>query len=332
MQQERGRLHEQERRELILSVGGLALRVRPQRGLRLRLDAASTRFSAPGAKPSLYMSVRRRSLPPAGGARFETHVWELHADGAISAAYSGRARRVLRVDPGWRRGVLGWSGRSPRRDAWPFKQPLLELIYLHLAAAREAVPLHAAAVVHEGRALAFAGRSGSGKTTLARLWRRAFPGDLLLTDDRAMLRPGRGKWTAWGTPWGGRGRIASPSGAPLAAILVLKNARATRLRRLPPSEAAARLLPCHLLPYWDRALARRALGHLDRLVRAVPVWELSFPRTVAAARYVAGRLAIQPASAATGSAKPARPSSRATSPGPKTWQKTHGPAIPGPVT
>ncbi|MBI4229578.1 MAG: hypothetical protein HY608_01955, partial [Planctomycetes bacterium] len=82
--------------------------------------------------------------------------------------YRAGARRRLRIDRLWRRGALGWTGtRLPRRLAYPFRTPFLEVLWMHLLPLHAGLLVHAAAVEHRGKALLFVGRSGAGKSTLA---------------------------------------------------------------------------------------------------------------------------------------------------------------------
>lgn len=296
-------MRQQTGRQLIrLEVGGIPLGLKVEAGLSVPLDPALARFQAPGGRPPGFtLEVRHKApaLLPGAAVRFRCPMWTLRSSASgfeVEMPYARGSVRRLRVDPAWRRGVLGWAGRPPGKTAWPFRQPSLEWLWMHLLAHRGGIPLHAAGVIHAGKTLAFAGRSGAGKSTLEAFWQAHFPGDEALSDDRMVLRrnSGRPGWTAWGTPWGGRGNVIGPGSAPLAAVLVLRKSGRLALRRLAPRESLAALLPCHLLPYWLPGLSERSVGRLGLLVREVPVWEFSFPGKPSAAVWLEKRLRASP--------------------------------------
>jgi hypothetical protein len=179
-----------------------------------------------------------------------------------------------------RRGALISNG-----EVKPFDDPfdlvaVLELDLYHLVAERAAPGwlLHAAALERDGRAIVLAGPSGAGKTTLslalvARGWRIATE-EMVLIDTslavRGLARPLHApadspqhrampaSWRQLAYPLRGssvRGVVAQPIAAhriagplPLAALIRIDHApdARTRLVRLPPAHAIARLWPCTL--------------------------------------------------------------------------------------
>ncbi len=321
----------------------MALALRAEGGLRVAtgpdLQAFAMRGRRPwGHDPSLDLRIVRRAPPRPGGAvpLFETPVWRLDASRSsfsFEMPYASGVRRRLRIDSRWRRGTLGWTGtRLPERVAYPFRTPLLEVLWMHLLPSHAGLLVHAAAVEHCGKALLFVGRSGAGKSTLARLWRRAFPDARALSDDRTILRrSSRGEWEAHGTPWGGRAGIASPAHLPLGGIFLLRKGRRPALRDLTGAEALAGLLPCLFVPFGVRPLLCKSLDLLGRLVREALSREFTFPRDVAAARWLYARATARGPILST-RGKLARASSLSIRPGAKRWQKTHGPGVPDSVT
>ena len=171
-----------------------------------------------------------------------------------------RPYKAMLVDRRWREGVLyvppaGSPGaRRPLLD-----YPLDELLFQHHVARRDGLEVHACGVVVGGRVALLCGASGAGKTTMARLFRRHRRGTLVLSDDRVILRARRGTFWAYGTPWHGSARFASPEGRRLGAVLFLDQSRESSLRRLGRTEAAARLYAGSFPPPWDEASIGRAL-------------------------------------------------------------------------
>lgn len=135
--------------------------------------------------------------------------------------------------------------------------------------------LHSSAVVKDGRAFLFSGRSGIGKTTHTQLWLKKFGADaVIINDDKPILRYLDGKWYAYGSPWCGKDGINCNMKVPLAGICFLKQGSENRIRRLSDLEALPKILEQTI---WKKLQADRAellIGHLDKLISNIPVFEL----------------------------------------------------------
>jgi hypothetical protein len=207
----------------------------------------------------------RWTLPDGQGGWF----WRLTSDaeGAASDRVGVELGPVL-VDAGTR-GLVD-----------PVTYPLDQIIVIHHLHRLGGLLLHAAGVAQDGRGVVVAGVSGAGKTTVSRLLRQVRPELAGLSDDRVIVTPGgaggKAGWYAWGTPWAGEGRIASPARARLAALVLLRHADAESLRPLSPGAALERLLPAVSVPWYSPPLAELALAALERLLTEVPAWELAF--------------------------------------------------------
>src|SRR4051812_24417075 len=101
-------------------------------------------------------------------------------------------------------------------DAPEFQEHILEAITFALIACFDRHPLHASAIVHDGRALLFAGPSGAGKSTLAQLGVSA--GYKLLAEDRVWIQRdpalrvwGSSSFIRIATNGQGKGLIATPN-------------------------------------------------------------------------------------------------------------------------
>ena len=151
--------------------------------------------------------------------------------------------------------------------------------------------VHACAARLAGGAALFCGVSGAGKTTLARVFHRAGVG--VLSDDRVALRPAPKGFRAWGTPWHGSGRFASPESAPLRAVFFLKQAEHSEV--VPMDEgAAARLFALTFPPLWEAQGVARALDTCGRVVEGAPCYELRFRKDRSALRAVREALRAPP--------------------------------------
>jgi hypothetical protein len=268
-----------------LRVAGLTLLLRARRRDPLLSLPAPSRPFASARGGDIVLDLERGAAPAADPTRllFESGgVWRVHAHGPgllytfRSPALRPPVYRAVEIDSGLRRGTLFCppaQGRAPRHA---LEFPLDELLFQHRLAREGALEVHACAVAVAGGALLFSGQSGAGKSTTARLWRRARPDSLVLSDDRVVLRLRRGRPWAHGTPWHGEARFASPAARPLRAVFFLRHARRAALRRLPLVEAAARLLSRSFPPPWDGDALARALEAAHRVAAAVPCYDFGF--------------------------------------------------------
>jgi hypothetical protein len=272
----------------------------PRRVLRLRvaglvLAARSARATAaldppPGLLPFLVrrggdirLSLTDEPPPrPEGKALFESGgVWRVypHPGGLLYEFRIPRLRppvyKAAMIDEDLREGRLHFPDVAGG-PLWSLDYPLDELLFQHRLAREGALEVHACGVVWRNRTLLFCGRSGAGKSTTARLWRRHARGARILSDDRVVLRPARGRVRAWGTPWHGDGGFASPESRPLEALFFLRHGKRTRLRPLARGEATARLLARGFPPPWDPVAMARALDTCAAVTEAVPAFELAF--------------------------------------------------------
>ena len=141
--------------------------------------------------------------------------------------------------------------------------------------------LHASAVILDGKAYLFSANSGVGKSTHTEKWCRLF-GAECLNDDKPALRLVDGRWYAYGTPWSGKHDLSSPKGAPVGGIAFVTRGQENRISRMEPGKAVPLFMNQSL---WrlEREQMERQLALLDKLVRSVPIWELTCRNDDAAA-------------------------------------------------
>jgi hypothetical protein len=105
--------------------------------------------------------------------------------------------------------------------------------------------LHSAGLVKKGRAYLFLGKSGAGKSTLSKL--AAGAGAEVISDEINLLRPGKGGFRVYGSPfWGEMRADGRPGGWPLGGIFLLGKAKTNGVRPCSKPEAVKLLLRCLL--------------------------------------------------------------------------------------
>lgn len=133
--------------------------------------------------------------------------------------------------------------------------------------------LHASLIKYAGKAVAFTGPSGVGKSTHAAFWCDAL-GAELLNGDRAALRNTEAGWFAYGSPYAGTSGIYKNDSAPLAAVVVLQQAKENRLSVLTPEKAFRHLYPELSVHHWDKAFTEKAMDLCLQLIGDMPVYLL----------------------------------------------------------
>ena len=144
---------------------------------------------------------------------------------------------------------------------------------LPVVARNNGLLLHASLVEFEGRAVAFTASSGTGKSTQADLWHE-YLGAEIMNGDRAFIRRFDGEWRAYGSPWAGSSPYIKNVKAPLAGIVVLKQAPENRIRRLNAAEVTAYLYNNVRYPFWDEEATAASLETLDALIGEIPIFLL----------------------------------------------------------
>lgn len=124
-----------------------------------------------------------------------------------------------------------------------------------------------------GRGILFSAPSGTGKSTQAALWEQ-LEGAETLNGDRAGLTRERDGWQAWGLPYAGSSGVYRNEGAPLAAIVLLRQAPENRVRRVSAPEAFSGLYPEFTIHRWDARFAEQAMDSILALLGEVPVFLL----------------------------------------------------------
>ncbi|MDD3410901.1 MAG: hypothetical protein PHY12_08855 [Eubacteriales bacterium] len=137
--------------------------------------------------------------------------------------------------------------------------------------------LHGCAVEMDGAGYVFTADSGTGKSTHCALWKQRFGRERVhvLNDDKPFVRiAADGTARVCGSPWCGKVPVNQSAEAPLAGICLLRQAERNSIRRLPPAEAGPQLLRQIYLPDTEERMDE-ALALLERLMQAVPIWELA---------------------------------------------------------
>lgn len=164
---------------------------------------------------------------------------------------------------------------TKRLSCLPFCYPVDQVIYINILPLYKAILLHACGIKENGKAYLFSGFSGAGKSTMAKQW-LGLEGIKVLNDDRIIVRELRGVFYAYGTPWHGELSKCEPERGRLRALFIIRHGKDNNLRPLSLSEATSGIITRSFLPFWDKEGMEKAIDVIERLVRKVPCYELTF--------------------------------------------------------
>lgn len=145
--------------------------------------------------------------------------------------------------------------------------------------------VHAACVSTPLGGLLFSGPSGIGKSTQAELWCR-YRGAHQINGDRPILSGTDKGWLAWGSPYAGSSRCHINENCPVAAMIMLRQAKQCSLRRLSQREAFRAVWSGLTLCGWDAKMVEDAFSLAAELIGTIPVYEFSCTPDEAAVEYL----------------------------------------------
>lgn len=133
--------------------------------------------------------------------------------------------------------------------------------------------LHSSFIRYRGKAVLFSAPCGTGKSTQAELWEK-YEGADIINGDRSGLRRLDCGWAAFGLPYAGSSGIYRNENAPLAAVILLRQAEENRLRRMKAVEVFPDLYREITVHRWDRNFVSESTELLLQLLREIPVYLL----------------------------------------------------------
>ena len=123
------------------------------------------------------------------------------------------------------------------QDAYAVDNLLCHVFYTH-AVKRHMIQVHSSLIDYQGRGIMFLGPSGIGKTTQAERWNE-YRGAVIINGDMVFVQETEDQFLGWGTPWHGSSPYCENASVPLEALVILKQSRENRIRRLEGFEMVA---------------------------------------------------------------------------------------------
>ena len=144
----------------------------------------------------------------------------------------------------------------------------------HLVAGNGGFILHSSYIRHGERGIVFTAPSGTGKSTQADLWQKLRNAQIL-NGDRSAVRVTEDGVCVYGIPFSGSSGYCENVTLPLAAVVYLKQAPKTTIRRLHGAEAFRRVWEGVSVNAWDRQDVLAVSDAVAQVLAQVPVYELA---------------------------------------------------------
>lgn len=137
----------------------------------------------------------------------------------------------------------------------------------------DAIILHCAYMLREGKAVLFSAPSGTGKSTQAELWEK-YRGTRTVNGDHALLIREENGWHAYGWPICGSSEICHNESYPIEAVVMLYQAKENKIQRLKLFDAVKKIMPQVTMNMWNTDFQIRAMDLIQELAMDIPVYEL----------------------------------------------------------
>lgn len=138
---------------------------------------------------------------------------------------------------------------------------------------QDALILHSAYMLRDGKAVLFSAPSETGKSTQADLWER-YRGTRTVNGDRSLLIREKDGWYAYGWPVCGSSEICHNESYPIQAIVMLHQSKTNEIVRLKGFEAAQKLMAQITINMWNAEFQIKAMDLIEAMIGEIPVYEL----------------------------------------------------------
>lgn len=132
--------------------------------------------------------------------------------------------------------------------------------------------LHSSVIRYNNKAILFSAPSGTGKSTQADLWNKHENAEII-NGDRTGIKKIGDKWTAYGLPFAGSSRIFKNERATISHIIILRQGKENKLKRLSPRNAFIKIYSETTIHTWDKEFQNNIVNMITDLVQNIPVYQ-----------------------------------------------------------
>jgi hypothetical protein len=246
-----------------MDIGGLGIDLNLESPYLAQRIRQHYRHYQPFVRERFMAEVALVSEPPfasllTSGTDFQAGVLYLHSPGCEGY-----------IDASQKSGRLRLNTSRPREEI----EYLLRMVCALLAFEAGGLLLHAAGVIHKGRAHVFFGYSGSGKSTVARLSSQ----DVVINDDLLLLMPAEDGWQVHATPfWNDYQSQPPASPEALAGLYRLVQDQEVFLEDISRAQAVAELVSSAPVVSADPSRSHTLLQRCQSILENAPSYRLHF--------------------------------------------------------
>ena len=263
-----------------LAIGGLRLRVESERSLRIPdhllpfVTGSRPLGGEPAADEVILVRFGQPDLRSMGASPVLPGVYRTDRE-TVRTYRWGEGAYAVRIEPDDAHLPLCLWIPEAHGEEFCARGDLLPYLALdRLLLRHDRILLHAAGVLHEGRAILFSAPSGVGKSTQAELWRQ-FAGAEPINGDKIILSAADGVCMAYGGPIAGSSHIYRSISAPVAAIVMIAQGTRNTITTLSPRHRCLSLYREAVKSAWDEAFNRHLLTVAESISRITEVLSMA---------------------------------------------------------
>ena len=267
---------------LYLSIAGFSIHLRAE--CQLRLDAGFRHFTVDKTRePDITVECRNNdSLPPFENAEKvftsandELKFYEIYrrGDDLIFRVFDQQNQTCIQQTALLDGGLKRWIIWSEEKDGVlePLVFPMAPILLHYAVLTADAVMMHASGVFDGEKGRLFSGFSGAGKSTISGIWKQQ--GNLLINDDRLIIRKEKGEYFMYNTP------MYYPDDnkkSPLHAVFLIRHAPENVINRMAGAAAVSSVMAFSIQNNYDTRFVQHHLDFFADMCTQIPVYQLGF--------------------------------------------------------
>ena len=268
--------------QLYLSIAGFSICLHAE--CQLMLDDGFTHFTVDSTQEAdITIECRNNdSLPPFENAEKvftsandELKFYEIYrrGDDLIFRVFDQQNQTCIQqtalLDGGLKRWII-WSEETDG-VLEPLVFPMAPILLHYAVLTADAVMMHASGVFDGEKGRLFSGFSGAGKSTISGIWKQQ--GNLLINDDRLIIRKEKGEYFMYNTP------MFYPDDnkkSPLHAVFLIRHAPENVINRMAGAAAVSSVMAFSIQNNYDTRFVQHHLDFFANMCSQIPVFQLGF--------------------------------------------------------
>ena len=268
--------------QLYLSIAGFSICLHAE--CQLMLDDGFTHFTVDSTQEAdITIECRNNdSLPPFENAEKvftsandELKFYEIYrrGDDLIFRVFDQLNQTCIQQTALLDGGLKRWIIWSEEKDGVlePLVFPMAPILLHYAVLTADAVMMHASGVFDGEKGRLFSGFSGAGKSTISGIWKQQ--GNLLINDDRLIIRKEKGEYFMYNTP------MYYPDDnkkSPLHAVFLIRHAPENVINRMAGAAAVSSVMAFSIQNNYDTRFVQHHLDFFANMCSQIPVYQLGF--------------------------------------------------------